>query len=185
MERRTTWTHAPLWWQVSRDVPGVRHYEDMTPAQLVLRGPERRTAELDLVENMEGAPPSKFDDPASGVRIPRFGGAALLRAAAYGLQHGFTVQRIEFDGAGTVTLADSEEQAEISEEVLHVLQSAGPSDAQGFLRHVYTSYMVSGVRFYSPSTRTVTLRRDGVLLGKDASAMWLFIHSVLETDEDE
>lgn len=171
--------------RVSRDVGDLGHHEDMTPAQLVLRGPERSTAALDLVENATGAAPSTFEDPDSGVRIPRFGGAALLRTAAQAMDHGFTVQRIEFDGAGTVTLSDPEEEAEISNEVLQVLRAAGPSDAQGFLRHVYASYMVSGIRLYSPSTRVVTLRRDGVLLGRDASAMWVFIHSVLETDEDE
>lgn len=168
---------------LSRDVGRLRHHGGMTPAQLVLRGDERRTAELDLVVNTNGAPPSTFEDIEAGVRVPHFGGAALLRAAARAMTLGFVVSRIEFDGQGPVTLRDPDEMAEASDEVLQVLQSSGALDAQGFLDHVYENFMVSGVQFYSPETRAVTLRRDGVILGRDKRSLWVFVHDVLETKD--
>lgn len=169
---------------LSRDVRSLGHHGDMTPAQLVLRGPERRTAALDLVENAENALPSTFENIDDGVRIPRFGGAALLKAAARALDLGFTVKRIEFDGQGIPTLRDEGAEDEASQEVLEVLKSAGPLDAQGLLDHVYENYMVSGIQFYSKATRSVILRRDGVILGKDKPSLWVFVHDVLETKDE-
>lgn len=156
----------------------------MTPAQLVLRGPERRTAALDLVVNKEKALPSTFENIDEGVRVPRFGGAALLRAAARALDLGFTVKRIEFDGQGVTTLRDEGSAEEASEEVLEILKTSGPLEAQGLIDHVYENYLVSGVQFYSEATRAVILRRDGVILGKDKSSLWAFVHDVLETKQE-
>lgn len=155
----------------------------MSPAQLVLRGPERRTAALDLVENERGVPPLAFEDADAGVRVPRIGGAALLRAAARALEIGFTVVRIEFDGQGQLTLRDAGETDEASDSVIRVLETLGAADAEGFLDHVYERYIVSGIQVYSSATRSITLRRDGVIVGRDTRSLWIFIHQVLETSE--
>ncbi|MNJ00514.1 hypothetical protein D3C73_1598620 [compost metagenome] len=51
---------------------------------------------------------------------------------------------------------------------------------QGLLRHDYRSYLVCGVEVYSSTTRVVTLRRNGVMVGADDEKLWVFIHAVLE-----
>jgi hypothetical protein len=157
----------------------------MTPGQLVLRGSERGSAALDLMSNAAGAAPASFEDVEHDVRVPRFGGAALLRAADRALQAGFSVRRIEFGGADDSTLTDETTDAEVSDDVVGALATSGPSGAQGLLRHEYRSYVVCGVQLYSAETRVVTLRRDGVILGKDSEALWLFIHSVLEEPREK
>ncbi|WP_236966930.1 hypothetical protein [Microbacterium aurantiacum] len=133
------------------------------------------------MENTTGAPPTSFEDLEHDVRVPRFGGAALLRAAARALHEGFAIRRVEFGGASETSLSDST-QDEVSAEVVDALAEHGPSGAQGLLRHEYRTFIVEGVEFYSQTTRSVTLRRDGVIFGTSDDALWIFIHRVLEED---
>lgn len=161
------------------DVGGLGQDVDM-PAQLVLRGRRRDRATFDLVRNDASRPPASFEDIEHDVRIPRFGGAALLRAAVQARDHGFDVRRFEFGGQGGHAAAGEITEGEVSAEVLEALERGGLEGAQGVLHNNYRSFIISGVVLYSPSTRVVTLRRNGVLIGQDDDALWLFVHAALE-----
>jgi len=166
----------------SHDVSGLGHYGVMTPRQLLLRGPERTNAELDLVENRTGAPSASFEDLVHGVRVPRFGGASLLKAAARALSLGYQVRKFELVGADRAAIRTVDTEREISDELVDALERSGPTGVQGLLRHDYRSYLVCGVEVYSSTTRVVTLRRNGVMVGADDEKLWVFIHAVLEDD---
>ncbi|TDL45229.1 hypothetical protein [Microbacterium oleivorans] len=151
----------------------------VTPRQLVLRGPSEATAELDLVSNDGAAAPLSFEDAAHNVRVPHYGDAALLRAAWRGLNHGFDVRRVELGSARQSDLSDTTE-AEVSEDVIDALTEGGAEGARDLLRTAYGALSIDGVRFYSPETRSIILRRNGVIFGATEDALWLFIHRVLE-----
>lgn len=165
-----------------QDVGGLGHYGGMTPRQLLLRGPERTSAELDLVENRTGAPSASFEDITHGIRVPRFGGASLLKAAARALARGYQVRKFELVGADRAAIREIDSERVISDQLVDALERSGPSGVQGLLRHDYQSYLVCGVEMYSTTTRVVTLRRNGVMVGADDEKLWVFIHAVLEDD---
>lgn len=157
----------------------------MTPHQLLLRGPEREHASLDLVDNRTGAPPLSFEDIPHNVRVPRFGGGALIQAAARALEGGYQVRKFELIGPDRAQIPDGEAEREISSDLVDALQHHGAHRVQGMLRHEYRSYLLCGIQVYSPTTRTITLRRNGVVEGKTDSQLWGFIHGVLESSDDE
>lgn len=180
MNRRPVPTRAPY---AGADVGAMRHYRTM-PAQLVLRGESRDSATFDLVRNDAGHPPDSFEDVEHGVRVPRFGGAAILRAAAEALAHGFVVRRFEFRGTGPYVTAGEISEDDVSAEVVYALEHSGVDGAQGVLHNKYRSFIIDGVVVFSFSTRVVTLRRNGVLLGADDAALRRFVHDVLEERAD-
>lgn len=152
--------------------PAARHQV----AQLILRGPERQTAVLDLLASREDASPLAFENIGAGVRVPRFGAAALLDAAVRAKEAGCEPTGIEFH---TEESARLREQHEASRRVLEALTSSGPERAQGLLRHEFRDRLIIGVRFRSDVTGTIVLRRNGVLVGQDTSALRAFALAVL------
>lgn|GEM_PF-2820462 len=137
------------------------------PMQILLRGTDRATAEVDLVANPTGTAPTAFEDVQHGVRIPRLGGKSLARLADLAREHGFRILRYELLSSRGSLITDESIESKLSRQLLDAEDEGGSTAVLGLLAHDLLDWEISGVELFSPATGTLTVRRNGVVFTRD------------------
>jgi len=141
----------------------VQH-SNVTSMQILLMGPDRATADIDVVPNPLGSSPQGFDDPSHGIRIPRLGAKSLIQVAGLAVQDGYRLIGFELLGAGGQLMRDEDEQSRVSHRLVEAIgagDEASVKEGLALMAHDFVFYEVVGVELYQDGL--VTVRRNGVL----------------------
>ena len=137
------------------------------PMQILLRGVNRATAEVDLVANPTGTDPDTFEDLPHGVRVPRLGGKSLARLADLAREHGFRILRYELLSSQGRLITDETTESELSRQLLDAEEAGGSTAVLGLMAHDLLDWEISGVELFSPAAGTLTVRRNGVVFTRN------------------
>lgn len=137
--------------------------------QLVLSH-KQRTSVLDAHQNTGNYSPFNFANSKKGWTVPRLGSQDLVRFAHAASKRDLQIIRFRF-GDSRATRLSSEEEGNLSEQLLSALGEFGIGEALNLLETDLRDYTVIGVEFRDPHHDKSILSRHGALSGDDTQVV--------------
>ena len=121
---------------------------------------------VDIAPNRDSAPPITFEDLDEDVRIPRLGSRNLIVLAEYLQRSGFRVDGFQLADA-YMSAVGGLNAKQASKALSKALKKHGASRVRDLLATDWRPLVVTGIDFTTPTLDTLTIRRNGVIVGSE------------------